>query len=261
MATLFAVFYVVLYVRQADARQRAQELLEDLEVAHRQLAEYATRVEELTLAAERQRMARELHDTLAQGLAGLILQLEAAQAHLVGGRSARAHEIVDQAMVHARATLRDARQAIADLREEAGVSPDLDDALRQEANRFTEATGIPCQLDLNLPDTPPTDVPSAMSASAEIAEHARRIVAEGLVNVARHAQANRVWLRVDSDNDGIEITIRDDGRGFEPAGVVGQAGHYGLLGIRERVRLVGGTFEVTSAPGADTTLRARLPWS
>lgn len=259
MASLFSVFFVVLYSRQAAARERAQALLEELEVAHRQLAEYARRVEDLTLAAERQRMARELHDTLAQGLAGLILQLEAAQAHLDGGRSARSHEIVDQALAHARATLHDARQAIADLREQAGAAPDLAASMRREVDRFTEATGIPCQLDLNLPAAPPADVPSPMSLSPEIAEHARRIVAEGLVNVARHAQANQVWLRVDGDDDGLEITIRDDGRGFDPAGSIGQTGHYGLVGMRERARLVGGAFEVDSAPGAGATLRARLP--
>ena len=72
---VFVIMYVSLYTREARARERAQTLLKDLEVAHSQLAEYATQVEELTLTTERQRMARELHDTLAQGLAGLILQL------------------------------------------------------------------------------------------------------------------------------------------------------------------------------------------
>ena len=249
MASLFSVFFVVLYTRQADARERAQALLEELEVAHRQLAEYATRVEDLTLAAERARMARELHDTLAQGLAGLILQLEAAQAHLEGGRSARTFEIVDQALAQARATLRDARQAIGDLREEASAAPDLATSVRREVNRFTEATGIPCQLDLSLPSALPE----------EIVEHARRIVAEGLVNVARHAQADHAWLRVAGDDDRLEIAMRDDGRGFDPARAIGQVGHYGLLGIRERVRLVGGAFEVERRAGAGATLRARLP--
>jgi NarL family two-component system sensor histidine kinase YdfH len=83
------VFYVLFFVRQAEARARAETLLQELESAHRQLAEYAANVEELTLATERERVARELHDTLAQGLAGLILQLEAADAHLAGERPAR----------------------------------------------------------------------------------------------------------------------------------------------------------------------------
>jgi NarL family two-component system sensor histidine kinase YdfH len=83
---IFVMVYVELYTRQANANERARELLGELEAANRQLTEYAAQVEDLTIAAERQRMARELHDTLSQGLAGLILQLEAADAHLSGER-------------------------------------------------------------------------------------------------------------------------------------------------------------------------------
>ena len=80
------VLFMVLYRRQSEARENSQTLLTDLETAHIQLADYAAQVESLTLAAERQRMARELHDTLAQGVAGLVLQLEAANNHLENGR-------------------------------------------------------------------------------------------------------------------------------------------------------------------------------
>jgi len=101
--TFFVAVYVILYSRQAEARQQAQLLLKDLETANRQLTEYAARVEDLTIANERQRMARELHDTLSQGLAGLILQLEAADAHLVGNRPERVRAILQQSMEKARA--------------------------------------------------------------------------------------------------------------------------------------------------------------
>ena len=121
LMVFFVVAYVSLYSRQTEARARAQALLSELETAHRELAEYAARVEDLTLAAERQRMARELHDTLAQGLAGLILQLEAANSHLASGRVERAKEILVQAMTRARNTLADARRAIGDLRQGAAV--------------------------------------------------------------------------------------------------------------------------------------------
>ncbi|MCL4393949.1 MAG: histidine kinase dimerization/phosphoacceptor domain-containing protein [Chloroflexi bacterium] len=110
--TLFVVVYVTMYSRQGEARARAQALLAELESAHRQLSEYALRVEDLTIANERQRMARELHDTLAQGLAGLILQLEAADSHLASGNHERAQAILQQAMTRARATLADARSTI-----------------------------------------------------------------------------------------------------------------------------------------------------
>ncbi|HNT77800.1 MAG TPA: sensor histidine kinase [Anaerolineae bacterium] len=245
--TLFVVIYVVLYLRQVEARDRAQTLLRELEVAHRELAAYAARVEDLTLAAERQRMARELHDTLAQGVAGLILQLEAADSHLTQGRAERAQSIVQQAMARARATLADARRAIDDLRA-APPAADLEDALRHEVARFTDATGIPCAFDFALT----TPLPEAT------AEHLLRIVAEGLTNIARHAQAARAWVNVAETDDGLTVEVGDDGVGFDPAAAFDQPGHYGLLGMRERARLAGGTLTVESALGVGT--RVKIIW-
>jgi len=246
--TLFVVIYVVLYLRQVEARAQAQSLLHDLEAAHRELANYAARVEDLTLAAERQRMARELHDTLAQGVAGLILQLEAADSHLAQGRAERAQTIVQQAMTRARATLADARRAIGDLRA-APPAADLEDALRHEVARFTDATGIPCALDFAL----------AAPLPEATAEHLLRIVAEGLTNIARHAQAARAWVNVGESDDGLTIEVGDDGVGFDPAAAFDQPGHYGLLGMRERARLAGGVLSVESASGAGT--RVKICWA
>jgi NarL family two-component system sensor histidine kinase YdfH len=246
--TIFTVVYVELFMRQADSRAQAQALLAELEAAHMQLAAYATRVEDLTLAAERQRMARELHDTLAQGLAGLILQLEASVSHLENGRPARAEEIVQQAMSRARDTLADARRAIGDLRLMAEGPDDLEETVLREVKRFTTATGIPCELELNLPDPLPR----------VLTDHASRIVAEALANVVQHAQAGRVWILLVADTEKLTLSIRDDGMGFEPA-LVGRAGHYGLVGMRERARLAGGTMVLDTARGAGTSLTFVLP--
>ncbi len=246
--TLFVVGGAALLLEQANARARMRALLAELETAHRQLAEYADRVEDLTLAAERQRMARELHDTLAQGLAGLILQLEAASSHQASGRPDRAQEIVRQAMARARATLADARRVIDGLREGPAGPSDLSEAVREEVARFTTATGIPCALDLALPAA----LPDAVH------EHALRAVAEGLTNVARHARATQAWVRLSGADDRLEIQVRDNGIGFDPATAV-QAGHYGLLGMRERARLAGGKLEIASGPGTGTTLQLYLP--
>jgi len=249
LVVFFVIAYVSLYNRQVEARARAQTLLSELETAHRELAEYAARVEDLTLAAERQRMARELHDTLAQGLAGLILQLEAANSHLASGRAERAKEILVQAMARARNTLADARRAIGDLRQGVAIPEDFAEAVRQEAVRFSTATGIPCTLDLgSLPPLPD-----------DIREHALRVVSEGLTNVARHAQASQVWIRLASGGDCLEVEVRDDGVGFDPAVAATQSGHYGLLGMRERARLAGGTLVVESAPGKGATLQLNVP--
>jgi len=243
----FVVVYVIMFVRQIQARQRSQVLLEELEVAHRELAEYAARVEELTRTAERARMARELHDTLAQGLAGLILQLEAMDSHLTRGNPERAQAIAQQAMARARTTLADARRAIDDLRAGADAPADLDAAVRDEIARFTQATGIPCALEM----TAPGPLPEA------VREHALRGVTEGLSNVARHAGARQAWVSLAQRDDTLEVSVRDDGAGFDPEAV--PAGHYGLLGLRERARLAGGTLEVASAPGGGTRVTLRVP--
>ena len=242
---VFVLIYVLLFMRQMNARVAAQSLLGELETAHQQLAQYAQQVETLTLETERQRMARELHDTLAQGLAGVILQLEALEAHLEKGRLAEATLITGQTKTRARATLADARRAIADLREHTAEEPL--ETIGHEVERFSIATGIPCQLDL----------PAAISLPTAAGEHALRCVSEGLANVARHARAAQVWVALGMANGRLHISIRDDGIGFDPGQIA--AGHYGLIGLRERARLAGGVLDINSEPGQGTTLRLELP--
>jgi NarL family two-component system sensor histidine kinase YdfH len=243
--TIFVAVYVILYARQAEARQQAQTLLRDLEAANRQLSDYAAQVEDLTLAAERQRMARELHDTLSQGLAGLILQLEAVDAHLASQRVERGRTILQQSMEKARGTLAEARQAIDNLRRP--LEHDLVEIIQQEADHFTNTTGIPCEPQIDLK----VDVPEV------VAEAAGKAVSEGLTNIARHAQAKNVTLRMSGESKGLEIEICDDGVGFDPETV--QTGHYGLVGMRERVRLAGGSLEVQSANNKGTCVKISFP--
>ena len=242
---IFVGMYVTLYTRQAEAREQAQKLASELKLANRQLSEYAARVEDLTIANERQRMARELHDTLSQGLAGLILQLEAADAHLMNNRNDKARTIVADAMKQARATLTDARHAIDDLRKTS--ADDLDSALHLEISRFTDATGIPCSFQAD--QIPPL--------ADTVQETIVRAVAEGLTNAAHHAQARQVAVNVGVKDKNILVTIQDDGQGFDADAI--PSGHYGLLGIRERVRLVNGTFEIQSESGKGTTLKVQMP--
>ena len=223
-------------------------MLEELEEAHAELADYASQVEELTLAAERQRMARELHDTLAQGVAGLILQLEAVDANLESGDSQRAQTIVQQAMVRARGTLADARRAIDDLRKGQEDGRDLDKIIRGKTARFTSSTDIPCHLDLDLLPTLPES----------LHEPTVRTVTEALANVAKHASATEVWVSLMVESQALTVEVRDNGVGFDPTAPIA-AGHYGLQGMQERAELSEGTVDITSQPGDGTTIRIRLP--
>jgi len=242
---IFVVIYVTLYMRQNDAREQAQSLAAELEKANRQLSEYAAQVEDLTIANERQRMARELHDTLSQGLAGLILQLEAADAHLANNRDDKAQSIISNAMEQARITLADARHAIDDLRQPS--LDDLDSALRREIDRFTEATGIP----VNFHSNPTSPLP------ASITETLVRTLTESLTNIANHAKAQTVDVDITAQDKNIILTIKDDGIGFDTSSI--PSGHYGILGIKERIRLVNGNVQIQSKKDNGTTIRIDIP--
>ena len=241
----FVSMYVFLYTRQAEAREKAQALAAELETANQQLSEYAARVEDLTITTERERMARELHDTLSQGLAGIILQLEAADAHLGQQHPEKARSIIEQAMENARNTLSDARRAISDLRE--NNSGELEDSLRLEIFHFEKATSIPCAF--HAEQTPPIPEP--------VKETILRTVSEALTNTARHAQASEASVNISCKEQTLTITIKDNGIGFDPAEI--PSGHYGILGIRERIRLTGGSFTLDTALQKGTILTIEIP--
>ena len=242
--TFFVVIYVYLFTRQLEERARAEKLLKELETAHLQLSEYANRIEELTLTNERQRMARELHDTLSQGLAGVILQLEAAGQHLDEGHKEKALTIVKQTSSRARSTLAEARQVIDDLRNATPASVNLRDFIQAEADRFTSLTGLPCDVSIDVNAT----------ISDQLALQIEKIISEGLTNIVRHAHANHSWIHLTSNADKILLEIGDDGLGFDVDAYQFESGHYGLVGIRERVRLAGGVLKVESHPGEGTLL-------
>jgi len=249
LTSVFVILFVAIYMRQIEARQQAQSLAAELGTANRQLAAYVAQIEDLTLAAERQRMARELHDTLAQGVAGLVLQLEAVKAHLGASRPERAATIIEQALARARGTLADSRAAIDDLR---AVPTSLSEAVRAIIERFTWATGIPCKLDIALGD--------AHRIPAGIGEHVLSILSEGLTNVTRHAQATEIRVHCSTKDHQFELEIQDNGQGFDPD-VATRLGHYGLLGMRERARMVGGILSLESGTGQGTRIRLSIPFS
>jgi signal transduction histidine kinase len=206
--------------------------------------------EKIAVLEERDRMARELHDTLAQGVSGLVLQLEAVKHYLEIGQIPPSQIIVSEAVNQARDALRKARAAIDDLRAEALFAPEFVAAIDQRAQRFHADTGMAYELDAHLPDSlllPPT-----------VSLHARRAVAEMLANVARHAEATTVRLRLHLVDGCLLIEVVDDGVGFDAEAAV-RPGHYGIIGLRERARLTGGHFSIESAPGNGTTVQLRLP--
>ena len=230
----FIVLLMVMFNQQIAERQKAVDLAESLESANAKLAASSAKIESLTLQNERQRMARELHDTLAQGVAGLVLQLEAVKAHLGANRTERAAAIVEQSITRARSTLAESRAAIDDLR---ASSTDVSDSVRENIERFRQATGIPCDLEISVNEN---------QLPFETTNHALNILSESLTNIARHAQATHVKVVFIIQNQNLQLEVRDNGKGFD----VNQktSGHYGLIGMHERARLTGGMLSIESNP-------------
>ncbi|HVC30499.1 MAG TPA: GAF domain-containing sensor histidine kinase [Steroidobacteraceae bacterium] len=213
------------------------------------LLEARTRLAE---TEERNRLAREIHDTVAQGLAGLTLQLEAADA-LLARDPLRAREAIQRGIELSHAVLDEVRRSVLDLRAAPLEGLTLVEALRRLVKRFGREQGIRaiCRVDGAV---------RALSPRIEVGVF--RVAEEALANAAQHAHAESLRVRLSLDGGlaaggRLHLTVEDDGRGFDPAEPVG--GHYGLLGMRERAHLLGGRLDLASAPGAGTRVELDLP--
>lgn len=250
LSTTFIIFiFAIAFDMQNRARERSEELFQDLGEAHKELANYAEQVETLTLENERQRIARELHDTLAQGLAGLILNLEAVSSQIERENDARAQEILQQSMTDARNTLAEARQVIDGLRSMERGDVDFETQLKVAVAHFEAAARVPCEV----------HVAQGLELSPTLQKQIMRIVTEALNNVTKHARAEKAKIAFSSKEDGYTLQIIDDGRGFIPENALKKEGRYGLLGIQERVDLLGGTIEISSQPGGGTKIEISIP--
>jgi signal transduction histidine kinase len=198
---------------------------------------------------ERSRVARELHDTLEQGLAGIALQLEA-----VGGSLAASPEHARHSLDVARRMLQysqeEARRSVMDLRAQALESRDLAGALTDLVEQTARSSGVAAHVAVE-------GSPRRLDAGDE--HHLLRIGLEALTNALKHSAARRIDILLRFDPDGIELTVRDDGRGLTQAAGDVPAGHFGLLGIRERVDKLGGVLQLNGAAGAGTVLTVRVP--
>jgi signal transduction histidine kinase len=240
---LFAlVGYIV--VRLARA-QRAQQ--EALARANARMAHYATTLEQLTLSHERNRLARELHDTLAHTLSAVAVQLEAARS-LWESDATAAREMVEQSLAATRTGLREARGAIHALRAAPLEDLGLALAIRSLAQSAAERGNL--ALELQMPEDAGDLAPAVEQAVYRIAE-------EALDNAARHAHARSLLLCLERSGARLALTVTDDGQGFDPAAPPPE-GHYGLKGMRERAEMVGGDLVIESQPGQGTTVRLQV---
>ncbi len=228
------VFTAIGYlVSQLVASQRQQHAA--LVLANAQLTQYALTQEQLAISRERNRLARDLHDTLAHYMSGLVLELEGTRL-LWDADRAQARTTLDNAVSTARTGLTETRRALRDLRASPLADLGLTGAIADLAESM--ATRNQWQLDLHLPANP-------VRVSPLVDEVVYRVVQEGLTNIERHAAATTVTLTLTQVNDDLTLRLVDDGAGFVQE-AVNQAERFGLLGMQERAGLVGGKLTVVS---------------
>ena len=255
-ANLLAVGGVTWFLhRTANQNEQRGQMLDDLQEANRKLgaalAENAglhkqllTQAREAGVLDERQRMAREIHDTIAQGLTGIITQLQAAE--YVADEPAEWREHHDAAVRLARESLTEARRSVDAMRPEPLEDASLPEAVASIAARWSALHRIEVQVMTTGTERPlPPEAETALLRTAQ----------EALANIARHARATRAGVTLSYMDHEVALDVRDDGRGL----VNGTAGGFGLIAMRQRIEGLAGTLHIESEPGLGTGISACIP--
>jgi len=257
--------FTLLGMKTEEQNRARKQMIADLAVANHRLeemiaentglqAQLLTQAREAGAGDERQRMAREIHDTLAQGLTGIITQLEAAQQ--TGSESERERRISNAKRL-ARDSLAEARRSVQALRPQALENSRLPEALADEVARWSATSGVAGEMETTG---------EARLLHPEIEVTLLRVAQEALANVAKHAGAARAGVTLSYMEDVVSLDVRDDGAGFTVTASNGHlngenpaAGGFGLIAMRQRVSRLAGQLEIESEPGAGTAVSASLP--
>lgn len=238
-------------LKEKASRTRAEELFAELEVSHRQLKEYAGQVAELATTKERNRLARDIHDTLGHFLTIINVQLEKALAYR-DKKPQEADQAISNAKRLASEALRDVRRSVGALRANEEL-PEFTLSLNELVERVQSEI---CTIELHIEG-------DENRFSKQDLQAFYRAVQEGLTNIQKHARASHVEIGLRFEEQAATLVLRDNGRGFDVTnwqqGEPGRNSGYGLQGVQERLELVGGSLQVESAPGQGTTLRVTIP--
>ncbi|MCZ6663333.1 MAG: sensor histidine kinase, partial [Actinobacteria bacterium] len=247
-ASFIAVFIVLISRLIFDISRRSEEqqrLIAELEETRTELA---AAEREAGMLAERHRLARDIHDTLAQGFTSIVMLMEAAEAELAADPG-KSRIYIDQARSTARESLTEARGLIWALRSERLIGDSLVEALRSVVSQLSEETSTRAELVV-------TGEPRQLPPATE--ECLLRVTQEALANIRKHADASRVTVTISFLDDDVALDVRDDGVGFEPAILVstgdGLTGGMGLHLMLERVEQIGGTRAIESNTGEGTSV-------
>jgi signal transduction histidine kinase len=235
--TFLVVGFLVSRMMAAQRQQRRA-----LRQANQRLLGYTMALEQLTTSRERNRLARELHDTLAHTLSGLAVQLGAVKA-LWEKEEGQARLKLEEAIAATRSGLNETRRALQALRAEPLEDLGLIFALRELAQSAAARSGA--ELVLDLPE-------KALEIPANLSQAFYRSAQEALENIVRHARAGQIRISLKQEDQKLTLVVADDGIGFDPANSIHDT--YGLRGLRERADLLDGVIRIESEPGQGTTI-------
>ncbi|MEU5153008.1 sensor histidine kinase [Glycomyces sp. NPDC021274] len=236
---------VQLRTQREEALLAREAALQENAGLHMQLL---TQAREAGILDERQRMARDIHDTVAQGLAGIIAQLHAADG-TDDATQRRRH--LDSAADLARESLAEARRTVQAIGPPTLDTAQLPEALAEVSAKWSEANAVPVEL---------TTTGDAKPMHPEIEVTLLRVTQEALTNVAKHSGAGRVGITLSYMDDQLALDVRDDGTGFDPGKTKAAKGNgYGLAAMRQRVDRLAGSFSIESEPGSGTVVSAIVP--
>ena len=188
-------------------------------------------------------MARDMHDTLAQGFAGIAFQLEAV-ADKLNEAPTQAQQHLNLALSMVRHSLVEARRSVMNLRSAALESCDVASALAETARQMMGHRSV----DVNVQTSGPPRM-----LSPKIEDNLLRVGQEAVTNSLKHSQATQIRIVLDYQPTFVRLSVHDNGQGFEPNGLMAaNGGHFGLIGMRERAKQIGGKIEIRSRPGAGT---------
>lgn len=238
--------FSTLMLRTNEARIQSDRLLDELQQAHDQLQEYAGQAEELATAKERNRLARELHDSVAQTLYGLTLQAEAAARELNAGRADKATEQLREIRDSAQQSLQETRLLIFELRPPILEQEGLASALRARLESVESRSGLKTQIQLQ----------EVNQLSAAIEAGLYGVSNEALNNILKHAHASEIKVSLKKESNKVILEISDNGVGFDLASV-GTRGGMGLSGMKERAEQFGGDLKINSNANG-TTIRVEV---
>jgi signal transduction histidine kinase len=202
---------------------------------------------------ERERLARELHDSIGQVLGYISMQAQTAQKLAESGNAGKTASILNRLTEVAREAHADVRESILSLRTDLTSELNFIQALQKYLNHFQTSFGI--DTELLLPDQLNED-----ALSPEVRIQVMRVIQEALNNASRHGGAQSVKVAIVQEDGSLNIIISDDGSGFNPAELQQETGkHFGLVFMRERMAQIGGSINIKSQPGSGTTVQLELP--